>query len=230
MTVFLLTDKIAFPPPHFASKEGLLAVGGNLSRKRLLLAYRMGIFPWFSDDEPILWWSPDPRLVLYPHEIKVSKTLSKIIKKEVFKVTMDTAFVQVINQCAQIRLENNQGTWIVKDMIDAYCTLHESGFAHSVEAWYQGELAGGLYGVSLGRCFFGESMFTRISNASNVALVKLVEYLKALSFDMIDCQLTTQHLLRFGAREIPRAKFLTQLEESLKASTKKGKWSLEQNL
>jgi leucyl/phenylalanyl-tRNA--protein transferase len=227
VTVFLLTDKIAFPPPHLASKEGLLAVGGDLSRKRLLLAYRMGIFPWFSDDEPILWWSPDPRLVLYPHEIKVSKTLSKIIKKEVFKVTMDTAFVQVINQCAQIRLENNQGTWIVKDMIDAYCTLHESGFAHSVEAWYQGELAGGLYGVSLGRCFFGESMFTRISNASNVALVKLVEYLKALSFDMIDCQLTTQHLLRFGAREIPRAKFLIQLEESLKASTKKGKWSFD---
>ena len=227
MTVFLLTDKIAFPPPHLASKEGLLAVGGDLSRKRLLLAYRMGIFPWFSDDEPILWWSPDPRLVLYPHEIKISKTLSKIIRKEVFKVTMDTAFAQVIDQCAQIRLENNQGTWIVKDMIDAYCNLHESGFAHSVEAWYQGELVGGLYGVFLGRCFFGESMFTRISNASNVALVKLVEYLKALSFDMIDCQLTTQHLLRFGAREIPRVTFLKQLEESLKASTKKGKWSFD---
>jgi leucyl/phenylalanyl-tRNA---protein transferase len=227
VTVFLLTDKIAFPPPHLASKEGLLAVGGDLSRKRLLLAYRMGIFPWFSDDEPIIWWSPDPRLVLYPHEINISKTLKKIIRKGVFKVTMDSAFVQVINQCAQIRLQNNQGTWIVKDMIDAYCKLHESGFAHSVEAWYQGELAGGLYGVSLGRCFFGESMFTRISNASNVALVKLVEYLNALSFDMIDCQLTTQHLLRFGAREIPRVKFLKQLEESLKASTKKGKWSFD---
>jgi len=227
MTVFLLTDKIAFSPPHLASKEGLLAVGGDLSRKRLLLAYRMGIFPWFADDEPILWWSPDPRLVLYPHEIKISKTLKKILRKGSFKVTMDTAFVRVINQCAQIRLENNQRTWIVKDMIDAYCTLHESGFAHSVEAWYQGELAGGLYGVSLGRCFFGESMFTRISNASSVALVKLVEYLNTLSFDMIDCQLTTRHLLRFGAREIPRTQFLTQLEESLKASTKKGKWSFD---
>jgi len=222
--VFLLTDKIAFPPPHLASKEGLLAVGGDLSRKRLLLAYRMGIFPWFSDNEPILWWSPDPRLVLYPHEIKISKTLKKIIRKGIFKVTMDTAFVQVINQCAQIRLQNNQGTWIVDDMIDAYCKLHEAGFAHSVEAWYRGDLAGGLYGVSLGRCFFGESMFTRISNASNVALVKLVEYLNALCFDMIDCQLTTRHLIRFGAREIPRVKFLKQLEESLKASTKIGKW------
>lgn len=224
MPVFLLSDKISFPPPYLASKEGLLAVGGDLSQKRLLLAYRTGIFPWFSDDEPILWWSPDPRLVLYPEEIRVSKTLKKIIKKKMFHVTMDSAFVQVINQCAKIRLQNNQGTWVVKEMIDAYCKLHESGFAHSVEAWYQGELAGGLYGVSLGKCFFGESMFTRVSNASNVALVKLVEYLNALSFDMIDCQLTTEHLLRFGAREIPRVSFLKQLEESLKASTKKGKW------
>ena len=227
MTVFLLTDKIAFPPPHLASSEGLLAVGGDLSRERLLLAYRMGIFPWFSDDEPILWWSPDPRLVLYPNEIKISKTLKKIMKKGLFKVTMDSAFVQVINQCAQIRIQNNQGTWILEDMIDAYCKLHESGFAHSVETWYQGELVGGLYGVSLGKCFFGESMFTRISNASNVALVTLVEYLNTLSFDMIDCQLTTEHLLRFGAREIPRAAFLNQLEVSLKASTKKGKWYFE---
>lgn len=227
MTVFLLTDKIAFPHPHLASSEGLLAVGGDLSQERLLLAYRMGIFPWFSDDEPILWWSPDPRLVLYPREIKISKTLNKIMKKGLFKVTMDSAFVQVITQCAQIRLQNNEGTWIVKDMIDAYCKLHESGFVHSVETWHQGELAGGLYGVSLGKCFFGESMFTRISNASNIALVKLVEYLNTLSFDMIDCQLTTEHLLRFGAKEIPRVSFLNQLEESLKAPTKKGKWCYE---
>ena len=227
MTVFLLTDKIVFPPPHLASGEGLLAIGGDLSRERLLLAYRMGIFPWFSDDEPILWWSPDPRLVLYPREIRISKTLKKIIRKGVFTVTVDSAFVRVINQCAQIRLENNQGTWIVEDMIDVYCKLHESGFAHSVEAWYQGELAGGLYGVSLGRCFFGESMFTRISNASNVALVTLVEYLNKLSFDMLDCQLTTKHLLRFGAREIPRPAFLKQLEKSLKSPTKKGKWCFD---
>ena len=224
MPVFLLSDTIEFPPPHLASKDGLLAVGGDLSQKRLLLAYRMGIFPWFSNNEPILWWSPDPRLVLYPHEFKISKTIKKIIKKEVFKVTMDLAFNEVINQCAQVRLKKNQGTWIVKDMIDAYCNLHESGFAHSVEVWQGGDLAGGLYGVSLGKCFFGESMFTRVSNASNIGLVKLLEHLKKLSFDMIDCQVATEHLTRFGARQIPRIRFLNQLEKSLKAPTIKGKW------
>lgn len=229
MSVFLLSDKIEFPSPRLASKDGLLAVGGDLSQKRLLLSYRMGIFPWYSDFEPILWWSPDPRLVLYPHEIRISKTLKKILKKNIFKVTMDLAFNTVINNCAQVRLQKNEGTWIVKEMIDAYGKLHESGFAHSVEVWYRGELAGGLYGVSLGKCFFGESMFTRISNASNVALVKLVEYLNELSFDMIDCQMTTRHLTRFGAKEIPRARFLEELEKSLKAPTKKGKWQMTQN-
>jgi leucyl/phenylalanyl-tRNA---protein transferase len=222
--VFLLSDTIEFPQPHLASEDGLLAVGGDLSQKRLLLAYRMGIFPWFSDNEPILWWSPDPRLVLYPHEIKISKTLKKIVKKEVFKVTMDLAFNEVINQCAQVRLKKNQGTWIVKDMIDAYCNLHESGFAHSVEVWQGGDLAGGLYGVSLGKCFFGESMFTRVSNASNIGLVKLVEHLKTLSFDLIDCQVATEHLTRLGARQIPRIRFLNQLEKSLRAPTQRGKW------
>jgi leucyl/phenylalanyl-tRNA--protein transferase len=142
-----------------------------------------------------------------------------------FHLTMDTAFDRVINSCAQIRIEKNEGTWIVQEMIDAYCRLHESGYAHSVEAWHQGELAGGLYGVSLGRCFFGESMFARMTNASNVALAKLVKYLKALSFDIIDCQITTAHLIRLGAREIPRTVFLKQLQQSLKASTLKGRWS-----
>jgi leucyl/phenylalanyl-tRNA--protein transferase len=222
--VFLLSDTIDFPPPHLATKDGLLAVGGDLSKERLILAYRMGIFPWFSDGDPILWWSPDPRLVLYPSEIKISRTLQKIIKKNVFSVTMDTAFDEVINQCAQIRLQQNQGTWIVKDMIDAYCKLHSAGFAHSMEIWQQKELAGGIYGVSLGKCFFGESMFSRVSNASNVALVKLAKYLSELSFDLIDCQVPTEHLIRFGAREIPRKLFLNQLEISLNAPTQKGKW------
>ena len=226
MPVFLLSDKIEFPPAHLASRHGLLAVGGDLSQKRLLLAYRMGIFPWFSDDEPVMWWSPDPRLVLYPQEIKISKTLKKIIRKNVFKVTMDLAFRDVIHYCADARLKKGEGTWIVKDMIDAYCRLHESGFAHSVETWHQGELAGGLYGVSLGNCFFGESMFTRISNASNVGLVKLVDFLNILSFDMIDCQIPTDHLIRFGAREVPRARFLEQLERSLENPTKRGKWDI----
>ncbi|MBW2590127.1 MAG: leucyl/phenylalanyl-tRNA--protein transferase [Deltaproteobacteria bacterium] len=227
MPVFYLTDEHIFPLPNLAEKEGLLAVGGDLSEDRLLLAYRMGIFPWYSNEEPLLWWSPDPRLVLYPEEIKVSKTLKKIIKKDKFDITMDQAFAGVVSECAQIRAENNEGTWIVEDMIKAYCGLHESGYAHSVEAWYKGELAGGLYGVSLGKSFFGESMFTRISNASNVAFVKLVEYLTALSFDMIDCQVRTEHMIRFGAREIPRDRFLQQLKKSLLAPTIKKKWSFE---
>ena len=224
MPIFLLSDRIAFPHPNLARKDGLLAVGGDLSQDRLLLAYKMGIFPWYSESEPILWWSPDPRLVLYPCEIKVSKSLKKILKNKIFSVTIDQAFNQVITSCARIRLQKNEGTWIDEDMIKAYCGLHESGFAHSVEAWYEGELAGGLYGVSLGRCFFGESMFTRISNASNVAFVFLAEYLKSLSFDIIDCQVSTEHLINFGAREIPRKDFLKQLEKSLEAPTKKGRW------
>jgi leucyl/phenylalanyl-tRNA--protein transferase len=226
MPVFLLSDKIEFPSPHLASEEGLLAVGGDLTLKRLLMAYSMGIFPWYSADEPIMWWSPNPRLVLYPREIRISKTLKKIIKKRLFQVTMDSNFLQVITQCAQVRLNKNESTWIIKDMIDAYCELHESGFAHSVEAWHKGELAGGLYGVSLGRCFFGESMFTLVNNASNVALVQLVEYLNSLSFDMIDCQINTKHLTRFGAKEIPREHFLKKLEKSLQMPTLRGKWSL----
>ena len=226
MPVFLLSDDIAFPPPHLATKEGLLAVGGDLTQKRLLLAYQMGIFPWFSNNEPIMWWSPDPRLVLFPEEIRISRTLKKTIKKKMFHVTMDSAFVQVINLCARVRLQNNQDTWIVEEMIDAYCKLYELGFAHSVEAWYQGELAGGLYGVSLGGSFFGESMFTLVSNASNVALVRLVEYLKSRSFDLIDCQIATQHLIRFGAKEIPRDRFLETLHHSLKKPTLRGRWQL----
>ena len=219
MPVFVLSDKLVFPPPQLARGDGLLAIGGDLSQERLLLAYRLGIFPWFSENEPIMWWSPNPRLVLYPDEIKISKSLRKIIKKGGFDITLDLAFSQVIDSCAQMRTQKNEGTWIVEDMIQAYCRLHDSGFAHSVEAWYEGKLAGGLYGVALGRCFFGESMFTRVSNASKVAFCALVEYLKALSFHMIDCQVTTAHLMRFGAREMPRNLFLKQLAKTLEAST-----------
>jgi len=225
MPVYLLSDDLIFPSPQLASEEGLLAVGGDLSRERLLLAYRMGIFPWYSQDEPIMWWSPDPRLVLYPSELKVSKSLKKTIKKQPFKVTMDQAFEAVIKACAQSRTRVQEGTWIVNEMIAAYCRLHESGLAHSVEAWQAGKLAGGLYGVSLGRCFFGESMFTRISNASKVAFVALIEHLKALNFNLIDCQITTAHLLGFGAREIPRSRFLKELEKSLESPTLKTNWS-----
>ena len=224
MPVYRLTEEIIFPPPQLADKTGLLALGGDLCEERLLLAYSLGIFPWYSEDEPILWWSPDPRLVLYPDEIKVSKSLEKVIKKDIFDVTFDAAFEQVINLCAGAGRRENEGTWILPEMIDTYCRLHENGYAHSVEAWKDGTLAGGLYGVSLGRCFFGESMFTIESNASKVAFACLVEYLKENSFDLIDCQVSTGHLKRFGAREIPRSLFLKQLKKSLEALTLKGKW------
>jgi len=227
MPVYQLSEDLVFPSPHLASKEGLLAVGGDLTRTRLLLAYSLGIFPWYSEGEPILWWSPDPRLVLYPNDLKVSRSLDKVINKAKFNVTVDCVFEQVIKDCARMRLENREGTWIVDEMVKAYCDLHESGFAHSVEAWAGDRLAGGLYGVSLGKCFFGESMFTRISNASKVAFVALVNHLKSQGFAMIDCQITTGHLTRFGAREISRARYLDELDEALKAPTLNGKWSFD---
>lgn len=229
MPVYLLSDDLIFPSPQLAPQDGLLAIGGDLSQERLLLAYRMGIFPWYSENEPIMWWSPDPRLVLYPSEFKVSKSLQKIIKKRHFQVSVDQAFESVIKACAQSRTRMQEGTWIVDDMIAAYCKLHESGLAHSVEAWQDGKLVGGLYGVSLGSCFFGESMFTRISNASKVAFVTLVEHLKALDFNLIDCQVSTAHLLSFGAREVPRTRFLSELENSLESPTIKNKWSFATN-
>ncbi len=224
MPVYLLSEALNFPHPRFASREGLLAVGGDLSLERLLSAYRHGIFPWFSKGDPILWWSPDPRLVLFPREFKLPKSLTKIIKRSLFDITMDQAFRQVITECAEIRLEQNEPTWIVGDMIDAYCKLHESGVAHSVEAWQDGALVGGLYGVSLGKIFFGESMFARVSNASKVAFAGLVDFLTYHGYRMIDCQVTTRHLVSLGAREIPRDRFLTLLKAALREPTIKGKW------
>jgi leucyl/phenylalanyl-tRNA--protein transferase len=225
MPVYLLSEDLIFPSPKLAAQEGLLAVGGDLSQERLLLAYRMGIFPWYSENEPIMWWSPDPRLILYPDHLNISKSLKKVINKGDFELSMDQDFEAVITACAESRTETNEGTWIVDEMIAAYCKLHESGLAHSVETWMDGQLAGGLYGVSIGRCFFGESMFTRISNASKVALVGLVRHLQNLQFDLIDCQVTTPHLVSLGAHEIPRARFLDELATALKAPTLKGRWS-----
>jgi leucyl/phenylalanyl-tRNA--protein transferase len=224
MPVYLLSESPEFPPPHLASQEGLLAVGGDLSTERLLSAYGQGIFPWFSEGEPILWWSPDPRLVLFPHEFKLSRSLKKVINRSLFDISIDQAFPRVISECARTRVVQDEPTWIVGDMIDAYCRLHESGFAHSVEAWQEGELVGGLYGVSLGKCFFGESMFATVSNASKVAFARLVDFLTSHAFHLIDCQVTTKHLIRMGAREIPRDKFLTLLQESVKEPSMKGKW------
>lgn len=225
MPLYLLTNDPVFPSPELAQEDGLLAVGGDLSVERLLLAYRIGIFPWYSEDSPLLWWSPDPRLVLYPNELHVSKSLRKVINKQVFQVTMDTAFRQVMTACSQIERPTQDGTWILDEMVDAYCRLHDAGYAHSVEVWRNGILVGGLYGISLGHCFFGESMFSLRSNASKVALYHLVEHVKTLQFELIDCQVTTNHLLRLGAREIPRTQFLTELARSLQHPTVKGRWS-----
>jgi leucyl/phenylalanyl-tRNA--protein transferase len=223
MPVFRLTRKLSFPPPHLARADGLLAVGGDLSPGRLVLAYRMGIFPWYSQDMPILWWSPDPRLVLYPESLHIPRRLRRTLKQAPFRITFDTAFSEVIGSCAKLR-QDREGTWIVPEMIRAYCRLHDAGFAHSVEAWSRDQLVGGLYGVSLGRAFFGESMFSRVPDASKVAFVLLVAYLKAKQFDLIDCQVTTEHLLRFGASEVSRSVFLRRLEKSLAHPDMKGPW------
>jgi len=226
MPIFRLSEKISFPPPHLAEPEGLLAVGGDLSEKRILLAYQMGIFPWFAEDEPILWWSPDPRLLLYPADIYISKRLKRTIRQKTFKITCDTDFHGVISACASVRVNKFQGTWIGKEMIDAYCRLFDSGYAHSVEVWQDQSLAGGLYGLSLGGSFFGESMFSLVSNTSKIALAALCCFLEALSFDLIDCQVKTDHLIRMGAVEVSRSRFLKKLHQSIARPTLKGNWKV----
>lgn len=226
MTVFRLGESLLFPPPHYADPDGLLAVGGDLSCERLLLAYKSGIFPWYSEETPILWWSPDPRLVLFPEELKVSKSLRRVIRKQVFQVTLNRAFRQVMEQCAEVRREQGEGTWILPEMVDAYCRLRRLGYAHSVESWYEGELVGGLYGVAIGRAFFGESMFMRKTDASKVAFVHLVGLLQQWKYELIDCQMTTSHLQSFGAREISRKDFLARLRRAVKKSSPQGAWSI----
>ncbi len=216
MPVFTLSERLSFPPAHLSINEGLLAVGGDLSVERLLIAYKSGIFPWYSDGDPILWWSPDPRLVLFPEELRISKSLARLIKKKRFTVTFDQAFDDVIYNCARIKRSYGEGTWITPEMLKAYCRLHQCGHAHSVEAWHADKLVGGLYGVSIGRAFFGESMFSHESNSSKVAFVKLVQTLRSKRFELIDCQVKTDHLMRFGAREIPRKVFLEKLKKAVK--------------
>ncbi len=227
MPIYRLSNKIIFPPPDLAEDDGLLAVGGDLSEARLLLAYSMGIFPWYSKGDPVLWWSPDPRLVLLPEGLKISRSLSQTIKKGIFKITLDTAFEQVIRNCADIHLHADGDTWITDEMIDAYINLHHSGYAHSVESWFEGKLVGGLYGISIGSAFFGESMFAKKSSASKVAFVALVQQLIKWNFTLVDCQITTAHLKSFGAHEISRSDFMIMLKSALHAPTKKGKWKLE---
>jgi leucyl/phenylalanyl-tRNA---protein transferase len=227
MPIFRLVDEPVFPPPDYADPSGLLAVGGDLSKERLLEAYRVGIFPWYSDDQPILWWSPDPRLILDLKDFKISRSLSKTLKKGVFQVTFDHAFEEVIQACAAVPREAQNGTWITPDMQEAYINLHGLGYAHSVETWFGGKLAGGLYGVSLGKCFFGESMFHLKTDASKVALATLVEKLKSWDFHFIDSQMTTEHMVRLGAKELPRRIFLKRLQSALRHPTRRGRWRID---
>ncbi len=223
MPVFSLNEDILFPPVELADESGILAVGGDLSEKRLIKAYSQGIFPWYSPGEPILWWSPDPRFVLYPEKIKISRSMRQILKRKTFTITFDQAFPEVIKNCSKPR-DDDMGTWITDEMTDAYIRLHNLGYAHSVEAWQDGRLAGGLYGVSLGTAFFGESMFTHVSNASKACFIVLTRYLEKAGFPIIDCQVHTSHLASLGAHFIPRSDFLAVIENSIKEKTLKGNW------
>lgn len=218
----------SFPPVENALREpnGLLAVGGDLSPERLLEAYSKGIFPWFNADEPILWWSPNPRMVLFPEEIKISRSLRKTLKKEHYQIRTDGSFTQVMHACASPR-KGQAGTWIHPEMIAAYTVLHEMGLAHCVETWMDGELVGGLYGVALGQVFFGESMFSYVPDASKIALVHLAKQLQRWEFGLIDCQVKTGHLTSLGAREIPRSEFSQQLDRLIADIKPGNKWSFD---
>jgi len=220
-----------FPPVEQALVEpnGLLAAGGDLSPARLLDAYARGIFPWFNDEDPVLWWSPDPRMVLLPRELHLSRSLRRTIRSQEFTVTFDRAFQGVMEGCAGPR-EKQDGTWITADMMRAYTRMAELGHAHSVEAWADGELAGGLYGVAVGRIFYGESMFTRRSNASKVAVSWLARQLDRWQFELIDCQMSTEHLASLGAREVPRADFLRRLERAIALPPVPLPWVIEADL
>ena len=228
MPVYRLGAELAFPPAEASDPSGLLALGGDLSPERLLLAYSEGIFPWYSEGQPILWHSPDPRCVLVPAELRVSRSLAKTLRRGRFEVRLDTAFDDVIRACAESPRPEQDGTWITPEMQQAYCTLHRLGLAHSAEAWEEGRLVGGLYGVSLGSAFFGESMFTLKSDASKAAFAVLVRQLERWGFELVDCQLHTDHLARFGARPWPRARFLETLQRCLVRETRRGAWSFDE--
>lgn len=227
MPVYKLPEEPYFPDPRLAREDGLLAVGGDLTPGRLVQAYANGIFPWYSGGEPIMWWSPDPRMVLFPKKFNRSKSLTRTVKKGIFKVTFDTDFESVIQYCSETRRTDEMGTWITEDMIEAYVQLHNMGLAHSVETWRDGKLVGGLYGVSLGSAFFGESMFHLMSDASKVAFWYLVEQAILWDFDMIDAQQDTAHLRSLGAETIDREFFLHLLHKSMEKPTKQGSWNMD---
>jgi leucyl/phenylalanyl-tRNA--protein transferase len=220
-----------FPPVATALREpdGLLAAGADLSETRLIDAYSKGIFPWFSEGQPLLWWSPDPRMVLFPPELRISRSLAKRLRRRDYEIRTDTCFETVMRACAAPRA-GQDGTWITTDMIAAYSALSRRGIAHSVETWVDGELAGGLYGIALGRMFYGESMFARAADASKLALAHLVRQLQRLDFGMIDCQMKTAHLASFGAREIPRSEFMLKLQELVNYPMQSGEWRIDDDL
>ncbi|GAB5548425.1 MAG: leucyl/phenylalanyl-tRNA--protein transferase [Sandaracinaceae bacterium] len=226
MPVYLLTDELLFPPPEGASPEGVVAIGGDFAPERLLLAYGQGIFPWPTEGFPLLWFSPDPRFVLRPTETRINRTLRKQLARSPYRITADTAFDEVIRACADVPRPGQSGTWITDDLIDGYDELHARGFAHSVEAWEDDTLVGGVYGVSLGGVFFGESMFAASPDASKIAFVTLMGNLAEWDFDLVDCQVHTDHLERFGACRVKRASFLARLHESLEKPTRRGPWRL----
>lgn len=231
----LAPDHFTFPPVELASPEGLLAIGGDLQAERLLQAYRHGIFPWYNDDQPILWWSPDPRATLFPAQLHISKSLRKSLRKQPYRVSFDSAFKDVIQACAEPRKSQNRideetgqeqetGTWILDEMIAAYCRLHERGYAHSVEIWDKEELVGGLYGIALGKAFFGESMFSHKTDASKIALTYLANQLCQWQFELIDCQVSSGHLARMGAVDIRREDFMQRLKSALRHDDNPGRW------
>jgi len=212
-----------FPHPELAGEDGLLAFGGDLSPERLLSAYSFGIFPWYNEEDPILWWSPDPRAVVFPGKVKCSKSMRPFLKK--YELRIDHSFKDVISNCSMIPRKGFEGSWITDEMMEAYISLHEKGYAHSFETWYNGELIGGLYGVSLGRCFFGESMFSTKSNASKFAFIKLSEILLNKDFLLIDCQIPNEHLSSMGCENIPRKEYLKLLRKNLFMEDLNNSWS-----
>lgn len=222
--LFQLTNDLIFPNPEYSEPDGLLAIGGDLSSERLLLAYSNGIFPWPSEGYPLLWWSPNPRLVLFPEKFKLSKSLRKTVKTNKFEVKIDTDFEQIINKCSAITRKGEDGTWITPEMINAYIKLHNEGYAHSIGTYFEGKLVGGLYGISIGNAFFGESMFHSMSDASKVAFYYLVQLSKKFNFQYIDAQTSTNHLLSLGAENISRTDFLKLLIKSNEGNTMQGNW------
>ena len=212
--MYFLTEELFFPPISETNADGILAVGGDLSPERLKLAYKSGIFPWFNENEPLIWWSPNPRMVLFLEELVISKSMQNILKKDIFKVTFNQNFRDVISNCQRIKRQGQSGTWITNDMIEAYCKLHELGIAKSVEVWQNEKLVGGLYGIDLGTVFCGESMFSKVSNASKVAFIALVNHLKEANYKLLDCQVYNEHLESLGCREIERVDFMKILKSN----------------